>query len=140
MGSILLGICLLALGVGMIAWQRASANRRQSADSASDGVDAFVRRQLRRRTRASGLVALLGLFVLLGPLVSNHYLQAIYWSGAMLVAVWVVILVLADMLRTRQHFDQLQTEHRTQQAALEAEVQRLRRGQSNGDGVDDDSG
>lgn len=140
MGSILLGISLLALGVGMIAWQWAIAHRRQPADSATEDINNFARRQLRRRTRAGGLVALLGVFVLLGPLVSNHYLQAVYWSGAMLVVVWVVILAVADMMRTRQHFDELQSQYLMQQAALEAEVQRLRRQQSNGDKADEDSG
>jgi hypothetical protein len=140
MASIMLGLCLLALGGGMMVWHRVTARQNLAADSAISGDDTFARRQLRRRVRASGLVALLGLFVLLGPLVSNPYLQVIYWTGAMLVVVWVVILAVADIMRTRQHLGELRTQYLTGRAVLEAEVQRRRRENSNGEPAEEDSG
>lgn len=126
MASTLFGIVLVALGGGMIGRHWAVWKNRCAQDLSDEERD-FWRRQFRRRTRASGLVVLLGVFVLMGPLLSSPAMQLIYWTGALLAVAWLVILAVADVMSTREHLGRLREQFLTQRATLEAEVKRLRK-------------
>ena len=131
MTSILVGILLVVLGAALMGWHWA-AWRRRSDEQCSGDQRQFQWRQFLRRMRAGGLIVVLGAFFLLDGLVVNPYARIFYWSAAACIVAWLVILALADVIRTREQFHRLRSDYLTQSAALQEEIARFKRENSNG--------
>lgn len=129
MGSILLGLLLVALGAVLMArqWTAWRRDERRSAHARQ-----FARRQFQRRMRVAGLLVLLGVFFLLDRFVADPYWRIAYWGLAALVVMWLIVLAAADVLRTREHFARASSEFLAHGAALREQIERLPRDDSDG--------
>jgi hypothetical protein len=87
----------------------------------------FHARRYRRRVQASAMVGVIGL-LLLGELwLKDPRVMVLYWSGVVLLLVWLLLLAASDWLASRVHFrthlDRLQQERNL----LKAEINRFQR-------------
>jgi heme exporter protein D len=103
----------------------------QRGDSDDKAVD-FLRRQFRRRMQASLMIGVVGLTVIAGLWIEEGVISVFYWSGVLLIVVWIAILAIADLVNSRFYLNQIRDQHATERAALQAEVDRIRRRDANG--------
>jgi len=71
-----------------------------------------------------GLAMFFGQFVTRWPL-----LAAFYWSGILLLVLWFLLLAVADMISTSQHYNRLQRDRTIEEAKLQAQLARLKQRQ-----------
>lgn len=134
-----------ALTLGSIAMLVVQVRARRS--QADDEEDEFERRHMarrfRRRLQTTFLLALLGLFLALHPLIipvpkAAPRLFAAWWMLALFVALWVVVLALADILSTSAHTKVALDRIHLRQRELQQRLENMQRRQSNGhDGHDE---
>lgn len=126
--GVIVGVAVALLVRHGRVWQRARAANL----SAGDLKFAFA--QYRRRMQTSAMLAVVGGMIGGGPWVIAPLAVLLYWLGVIVLVVWIVLLAGADMLATRMHFAQLETEQHLKQvkvhAALEAEQQKRGKGRA----------
>jgi hypothetical protein len=84
--------------------------------------------QYRRRTQASGIIGVLGVAIMIGPLVPHRpWPLVLYLASLVGPCVAIVLLAAIDAWATRQHFARLQSQHLATQAKAAMEL----RGESN---------
>ncbi|MCG8583811.1 MAG: hypothetical protein MI757_03770 [Pirellulales bacterium] len=124
--TILLSTCLLLVAAGLMTWhwQAWKAVRDHAAESTDRD---FAWSQFRRRAQASAMMGLLAVFML-GSLWIERMAPwgfAVYIIAMLVLIAWVVLLALADMIATRQHFAHAQIKNLAEQARLQGELVRL---------------
>jgi hypothetical protein len=112
---------------------------RQKNDSSLDHLDrTHYYSRYRRRMQTSAIIALLGLLIPLGVAVTPWLQQAaprlfaVYWGTVLLMAGWVVVLGLGDMLATRVHSRIAMARVRQKQLELEKQISEIKQRRSNG--------
>jgi hypothetical protein len=135
--SILVGLLLFAVGAWLMhSHVRTWRTMQQQKTEMEPRERNYRLRQFRRRTQTSAMLGLLGVAILLGHLLSvlsaPPLLMFIFWGGVMLMAVWLGLLAVADMIATRQYFSRLKQDYLIQQARLQAELRRLQRTRDDG--------
>lgn len=126
--GVIVGVAAALLVRNVRAWQRArSANL-------SAGELKFALAQCRRRMQTSAMLAIVGGMIGGGPWITAPLAVLVYWLGVVVLVAWIMLLALADVLATRMHFAQLETEHHLKQvklhAALEAEQRKRAKGRA----------
>jgi len=125
----------------VVAWLMASHLRaRQHDHEADDGQDRresdFRRRQFRRRVQTTGMLGLVALALALGHWITIDRVSptvfAVYWSGVVLLVLWVLLLAMADVLSTKQHFGRIERTHQVEKARLEAQLREIQAAEGNG--------
>ncbi len=129
--TILFGLALMVLAVMLFVRNRAAWLARQP-DRLDDTAKKFQTRQHRRRKHAAILIAVVGLAIVLSVWVPDPKSAAIYWLVVLLIAGWMAVLAAIDLIATRAHFGRLLQDQRDERAALEAELEQLKRHQGNG--------
>ena len=113
-------------------WQRVWRRRKELEPNELD----YRRRQFRRRVQTSAIVGLIGIGILAAQLISllpvSRVLVVIVWGVVMLLAIWLGLLAVADMIATRHYFRRLKQSYLVQEACLQAELRRLQRTRGNG--------
>lgn len=131
-----LGPAALAAGaLALVAWHWSSWRTAQAADLPAAELD-YRRKQFRRRTQASGMLAIAAAALIVGQFIPWRERPSLYvwfWCGTALLLVWVVALAVGDLLATRVHFRHLFRERSEARAALHAELSRLRGAQDGGE-------
>ena len=126
--GVIVGVAVALLVRHARVWQRA----RTANLSAGELQFSFA--QYRRRMQTSTMLAVVGGMIGGGPWVVAPLAVLLYWLGVIVLVVWIVLLAGADMLATRMHFAQLETEQHLRQiklhAALEAERQKRGKGRA----------
>ncbi|MGD0899772.1 MAG: hypothetical protein ABR915_18220 [Thermoguttaceae bacterium] len=130
-------VLISLLGSGLMAWHLAAWRRQRSQD-----LDARERnyrhRQFVRRMQTSAMLALLGVAILAGQLLTPWLQQqlvfVLFWGGVLVVVLWLVLLALADIVATQHHFSRLRTDNVVERAKLQAEARRLRAKANPGNG------
>ena len=122
--SILFSIFLIVVAAVLSAvqvrtWR--SARRREL----NDRDRRFVDRQFRRRIQIDVMIGVVGVAVLGESWVAGPVAKAIYWSGMLLIGVWIMLLALADIASSRIHLQRLHREHVADFAALRADLRRI---------------
>lgn len=124
-------------------WSKVQKNQGQLEPNELD----YRRRQFRRRMQTSAMLGMIGIAILVGQLISllpiPRLLVVLFWGGVMLMAIWLGMLAIADMVSTRFYFARLKQNYMAQEARLQAELRRLQRTRGNGQaagGPDEDSG
>ena len=88
----------------------------------------FRRRQYRRRMQTSAMLGVLGVAILIGQLLmiwlTSRTFLVIYWSGVLLLLLWVVLLALADMAATAIYYSREKNSYAVEQARLQGELRR----------------
>ncbi len=101
----------------------------------------FRRRQLRRRMQSSSLLGLLAVMLFAGELINarveSQGFKLVYWSGVILVVVWMGLSAVADILATKLYYGRLRNAYLIEQAKLRAELRRLRAKEGNGEVKDE---
>lgn len=122
---------LLLASVVLICVHRRSwrAVGESTGDSATHQ---FAHRQFRRRMQASSLIGVVAVAIAASSWIPGTIATALYWTGVLLVVVWIGLLALADLLGSHVHYRQVDAEHRAEHAALTAELQRLQHREGNG--------
>ncbi len=81
-----------------VVWQTATG------DELDDQYRKFLHDQCRRRVQASGMIGLIGVAMFIGQFLSRWPLvNVFYWTGVLLLALWVILLATADLLITRNY-------------------------------------
>lgn len=114
--SLLLATFLAALGAGLLIWHVRTWQAAQG-HAPNEGELAFSRRQFHRRRRVGILIVVLGVAVAVGELVRDPVLGLVYWSGTLLLVLWIVGLAMLDLVASQQHFG-LQRHQRDAEEAI----------------------
>jgi hypothetical protein len=114
---------LLALSALLVLFQLRT-RRAAARQELSERDRGFFRRQFRRRIQIDAMIGLVGVAVLGGIWVTAPRTQLLYWSGVLLVAVWIGLLAIADMASTRAHWQRLHRRHVADFTALRADLLR----------------
>ena len=142
--SVSIALLVLLATAGLISshlrtWRLVQQNATQLQPSELD----YRRRQFRRRMQTSAMLGLVGIGVLAGRLLivfrSPPLVVLIFWSGVVLLVVWLGLLAVADMISTRYYFGRLRQDYLVEEARLQVELRRLKRSGGNGQS-DDESG
>ncbi len=123
---VLFPLLVVCLGLGLI-YSHVDGWRAAKESGLSAGNLDFQWRRFRRRVQASGMVVLLGAALAAGQLISprrHPSLFVYFWAGVFLLAVWVVLLALADAVSSRQHLTRLRHQQLIETAKLQAELRR----------------
>ncbi|QDU29851.1 hypothetical protein ETAA8_49670 [Anatilimnocola aggregata] len=119
--SVVLVIAALALVVSHLrAWR--------SADHGGLGEREreFHARRFRRRVQASVMVGVIGLLLLGDLWLRTGWPALLYWSGVLLLLLWLLLLAASDWLASRVHFHQQLSRLQGERALLQADLDRLR--------------
>lgn len=96
----------------------------------------YRRRQFRRRTQTSALMAVLALALFAGQwlthAIDSRWFAIAYWLAVLIVVGWVCLLALADILATKFHYDRVRDGYVVERAKLEAEIRRIQNTGNNG--------
>lgn len=87
----------------------------------------YHRRQYRRRMQTSGILGLLGIMILVGHFVRPPMaalLVVLYWSTALLMVSWLLILACFDAISTRLYFRRMRRRAESQETLNEARLRR----------------
>jgi hypothetical protein len=129
--TILFGLFLLAFSAIMLVRNRAAWRAAQAADM-EEREREFLNRQYRRRRQAAASISIVGLAIMLSVWVTDTKTAAVYWLGVLLIVCWITLLAVADLIATRMHYGRLLQDQQNERTALEAELNQIKRRESNG--------
>ena len=125
--SALMSLALLA-SAGSLLWWHLRTWRTAQTEEADTREFEYRRRQCRRRLQTGAMLGLLGAAIFPGHLLTvwaaSRLFAILFWGGVLLVALWMGLLALADILATQHHFSRLRTDYLIERAKLEAEIRR----------------
>ena len=85
-----------------VVWQTAAS------EDLDDQYRKFLSDQCRRRVQASGMIGLIGVAMFIGQFLSRWPLVNVFhWAGVLLLALWVILLAMADLLITRNYLGRI---------------------------------
>ncbi len=129
LSSMIAALVLCASSAALIVWHIRAWKRLQQAEVDSRELD-FRRRQFRRRVQTSAMLGVLGVAIGIGQwlmtCVTSRPVLVIYWSGVLLLVLWLVLLALADMAATSFYYSQEKSQYVVDHARLRGELQRVR--------------
>jgi cell division protein FtsL len=135
LSSFLVALVLVVSSAALIVWHVRIWQQFQAKEMGERERN-FRRRQFRRRVQTSALLGLLGGAILLGQLLFRptqpHWFLVLYWSGVLLLVLWIALLATADMVATAFYYSRERSECAVQQAKLHAELRKARNGESHG--------
>jgi hypothetical protein len=129
--NLLFAAALLVASVVLIVTHYRSWRANCVHEDQAESIE-FARRQFRRRMQASSLIGLVAVAIAASSWITGTLAIALYWSGVLLVVIWIGLLALADLLGSRVHYQRAEAEHRATHAALTAELKRLQHREGNG--------
>ena len=131
--NIVFGAFLIAFAAVMLARHRA-AWQAASEDELGEQEHDYLRRQYRRRLQASAMIGLVGIAVVVGIWFTDTVAAAVYWGAVALVVCWIGLLAVADLISTRMYFHSVRKGQLEEQAALQTELDRIKRRDGDGNG------
>lgn len=127
LGSTLLIAAAVMIAIHLRDWR--SADHGGLGEVEQD----FHARRFRRRLQASIMLGVIGLLVLgdlwLDRVFHEDLVRLLYWSGVMLLLVWLLLLAAGDWLASRTHFRGQLNRLQAERSVLQADLDRLRREQ-----------
>ena len=124
--TIVLSLALLLASALLFFWHWRGWKTTRDAETNEAERD-YAWSQFRRRAQATAMMGVLSLLMLASLLLEfmSPWVFVIYISAMLALVGWVVLLALADMIATRQHYAHAQTKNLAEQARLKAEIYRL---------------
>ncbi|HRX79065.1 MAG: hypothetical protein H6821_12340 [Planctomycetaceae bacterium] len=124
--AFLVGASALLLWVHQRAW---SIHQLEGLDEST--LD-FRRRQHRRRMQASAMIGVVGFLVVISLAIVDAIITTALWLVVLSLVVWMLLLAFADMVSSFFHYNQVRDRHVAEHATLQAQVDRLRQREGNG--------
>ena len=129
LSSVLVSVALCVSSAGLMVWHVRAWKRLQSA-----GIDPrerdFRRRQYRRRMQTSAMLGVLGVAIFVGQLLmawpASQMFLVLYWSGVVVLVLWLALLALADMAATGFYYGREKNRCVVEQAKLQNELRQAR--------------
>lgn len=143
--SIVFGIALVLLGLAFLRRHRRTWKARQSDPTISDEERTYYARQHRRRMLTSGLIAALGVLIPIGDFLFERKPApaalplTFFWIGVLLIVLWVLLLGVIDLFATGLHAKDAMSQVNAEKAALERQLEEIRRAMREGGAVDERS-
>lgn len=117
-------LLLLALSVALLVMHRRSWLAVRDSANSQKHEKRYALAQYRRRMQASGMIAVVGIAIGMGPLVPQRPGSYTLYLGALLVAcLGLVLLAGLDLWATRQHYRRMRSEQMTEQIKSAMELQ-----------------
>lgn len=117
---------------GLLLWRHARVWRASRSEELDEREFDFRRRQFRRRSQASTMIGIVGIAVVVSLAIKDPLINPILWLVVLALVVWMLLLALADMVSSYYYYHQLRARHTAEHAALQAQLDRLRRREGNG--------
>ncbi len=125
LSSVLIALALCISSAALMVWHIRAWRRLQNADIEPRERE-FRRRQCRRRMQTSAMLGLLGVAIFVGQvlmtLVASRLFLVIYWSGVLLLLLWMAILAVADMAATSFYYSREKNNYIVEHAKLQGEL------------------
>ena len=123
------GAALMLLGLILIVSHRRSWHKQQHDAEISEADLGYYSRRYRWRLQTSGLLILIGMLIAVGDTViiwrKAPGMFVAYWGLVLALAIWVILLALADLSATNQHSRTAIRAARQRHEELRAEIARL---------------
>lgn len=100
----------------------------------------FRRRQFRRRMQASAMIGVVGVAVVVSLAIADAMMTAILWLAVLSLVVWMLLLAFADIASSYYYYHQIRVEHVAEHASLQAQLERIRRREGNGQSHEESAG
>ena len=132
MWSHLVFAALLLVASSLLLWTHTRAWRASRSEELDAKEFDFRRRQFRRRMQASAMIGMVGIAVLVSLVMTNPTMTAILWLAVLSLVVWMLLLALADMVSSYFYYQKIRDQHVAEHASLQAQLDRIRRREGNG--------
>ncbi|MEO8495555.1 MAG: hypothetical protein ABI614_10835 [Planctomycetota bacterium] len=132
MWSHLVFAALLLVASGILLWVHARVWRICRSEVLDESELDFRRRQFRRRMQASAMIGVVGIAVAVSLTITDSMMTAILWLAVLSLVVWMLLLASADMASSYYYYYQLRAKHTAEHASLQAQLERIRRRDGNG--------
>lgn len=127
--SLAICVALVALALWLVRvhwehWQEVDAD-----SSLPPWERDHLRRRYRRRMQTSTMLGFVGVAVLAGRLFppdEPSLVTILYWTGVILLVLWMGLLALADMIATRIHYGIQRRKTDSERDRIEAQLRRFR--------------
>jgi hypothetical protein len=129
--SLAFGAFLILLSCGLVV-SHIIARRWAEEHVSTEPERTYRRRQFRRRMHASALIGGVGAAVIGGLWVDAPPGEALYWSGVLLAAIWILILAGADISSTQSFLRESQRQRTTEEETLTKFIEHHHRHQDDG--------
>lgn len=136
--SIVFGIALVLLGLAFLRRHRRTWKARRADPALSKEEQSYYARQHRRRMLTSGLIAALGLLIPIGDFLFERKPApaalplTLFWIGVLLIVLWVLLLGFVDLFATGIHAKDAMSQVNAEKAALERQLEEIRRAMREG--------
>jgi len=136
--SIVFGIALVLMGLVFLRRHRRTWKARQADGAISDEERSYYAHQHRRRMLTSGLIAALGVLIPIGDLLFARKPAppalplTFFWIGVLLIVLWVLLLGFVDLFATGIHAKDAMSQVNAEKAALERQLEEIRRAMREG--------
>ena len=117
LSTILIAALLAVVAVGTYTWQRTAYQQQLASDVAPFEADFYRRRHL-RRSRISLLLAVVATAMIVGMLIVEPLVMALFWFGVLCLLSWIVLLAMLDASASHAFFTRVRSQQLAEQAAL----------------------
>lgn len=108
---------LALVAVGTYWWQKMAFQQQRASDAAPFEAD-FYRRRHTRRSRISLLLAVVATAMIVGMLIVEPLVLALFWFGVLCLLLWIVLLAMLDASASHAFFARVRSQQLAEQAAL----------------------
>ena len=139
---LVVGATLIATGLLMMRAHVQAWRAEKNDPTIEDDQRTFFYKRYRRRMQTSAMIAVIGVLIPFGVLVLRPGLFAdaqqqvrvftFFWASVLLLAVWVILLGVGDLLSTSAQSRVALARIRLKQRELEQQIAEIRRRHSNG--------
>jgi hypothetical protein len=125
--TLALSITLLLAAGALLAWHWSAWKAAREAATEEAERD-YAWSQFRRRAQATAMMGVLAALMLASVWLEHMppWLFAVYIITMLVLVAWIILLALADMVASRQHYALAQTKNFAEQARLKAELYKLK--------------
>jgi hypothetical protein len=120
----LLALVLIVASGFLVRWHWRVWQSSEGSDAEPSEKD-FLHRQCRRRMQASGMIGVIRIGMFIGQFLDRWpLLKLFHWAGVLLLVLWMLLLAVADLIVTRQHFGRLRRDHLMDEIRFQADLRR----------------
>jgi hypothetical protein len=133
------GAALFVFGIALLIGHVVAWRRQKHDPTLNEGELRHYRSRFRRRMQTSGTIALIGFLIPLEAMIpkANPILFTLYCALVLMLAMWIILLGIADYIATRAHIRASLSRLGGARLALEKRLAEMRSRGSNGHFDDD---